>query len=129
MIAESGAIGEHIQNRDGAVFMRRITTSLAIAFALVGSELTFADDALVARGLRIAEQSCVKCHAVGADDSSRLKEAPPFRTLGQGYEVENLAEALAEGMVTGHAEMPEIKLEPDDIDAFIAYLMSIQVSR
>ena len=39
-----------------------------------------------------------------------------------------MAEALAEGIVTGHGpvNMPEFVLTPDQIDALLAYLVSIQ---
>jgi mono/diheme cytochrome c family protein len=40
--------------------------------------------------------------------------------------VENLEEALGEGIVTGHANMPEFRLEPDQIGDFIAYLKSLE---
>ena len=38
--------------------------------------------------------------------------APPFRLLPQRYPVEHLAEALAEGIVTGHPAMPQFKFHP-----------------
>jgi len=40
--------------------------------------------------------------------------------------VDNLAEALAEGILTGHPQMPEFAFPPDDVAAIIAYLKSIQ---
>jgi hypothetical protein len=40
----------------------------------------------------------------------------------QRYPIENLAEALAEGIVSGHPDMPVIVFEPADIEAFLAYL-------
>jgi mono/diheme cytochrome c family protein len=40
--------------------------------------------------------------------------------------VDHLGEALAEGITVGHADMPEFVLEPDEIDAFIAYLESLE---
>jgi mono/diheme cytochrome c family protein len=48
--------------------------------------------------------------------------APPFRTLSQRYPIENLAEALAEGIMTGHPAMPTFALDPRDIDALLAYI-------
>ena len=36
--------------------------------------------------------------------------APPFRDLPKRYPVENLAEALAEGIVTGHPARPRFIL-------------------
>ena len=40
--------------------------------------------------------------------------------------METLEESLAEGIVTGHADMPEIVWEPDQITDFLAWLASIQ---
>ena len=37
-----------------------------------------------------------------------------------------LEEALAEGLVTGHPDMPEFQFEARDVGAIIAYLNSIQ---
>jgi K+-transporting ATPase ATPase B chain len=38
----------------------------------------------------------------------------------------NFAEALAEGIRTGHPQMPEFVFAPDEVDSIIAYLKSIQ---
>jgi hypothetical protein len=52
--------------------------------------------------------------------------APPFRTLSRKYKIEGLAEALAEGLSTGHPDMPEFVFAPEDVGAIIDYLQSIQ---
>ena len=77
------------------------------------------------RGRVIAEKNCARCHAVGATGESPLKPAPPFRDLPQRYPVENLAEALAEGIVTGHSAMPEFTFQPNEIDALLTYIASL----
>jgi mono/diheme cytochrome c family protein len=44
------------------------------------------------------------------------------------YDVEGLAEALAEGIIvgnTGERQMPEFVLSPEEIDDLIAYLKSL----
>jgi hypothetical protein len=51
--------------------------------------------------------------------------APPFRTLSQRYPIETLAEALAEGIVTGHPEMPQFVFQPRDIDALLGYIAGL----
>jgi cytochrome c len=78
------------------------------------------------RGRVFVETHCAGCHAVGLTGESPLAEAPPFRTLEQRYPVEDLAEALAEGITTGHPSMPEFVLDPAQINDVIAYLKSIQ---
>jgi mono/diheme cytochrome c family protein len=80
----------------------------------------------VDRGRAILDENCSRCHAVGAEGGSPLAAAPPFRTLGKRYPVEDLEEALAEGIVTGHPEMPELSFEPEEIAAIVAYIKSLQ---
>jgi mono/diheme cytochrome c family protein len=77
-------------------------------------------------GREIARQDCSACHAVTRTDRSRQPEAPAFRTLGERYDVEGLAEALAEGISVGHPMMPEFVYPPDEVHRLIAYLKSLQ---
>jgi cytochrome c len=77
-------------------------------------------------GRGIADRLCSRCHAVGLTGDSRLAAAPAFRTLGRDWPVDNLAEALAEGIVTGHKEMPQFELTPRQIDELLAWLRLIQ---
>lgn len=76
----------------------------------------------VAKGRSILEKDCARCHAIGMDDTSHHEEAPPFRVVVTRYPPENLAEALAEGIVSGHPDMPEFVFQPDQIEAILAYL-------
>lgn len=85
-----------------------------------------ATQAEIDAGRQLAVQTCAACHATGTDDASPLAKAPAFRDLGKLYPVSNLEEALAEGIVTGHDDMPQVEWESDQIVAFIAYLESIQ---
>jgi len=54
--------------------------------------------------------------------------APPFRDISKRYPIENLGEALAEGIVTGHPAMPRFIFEPRDIEALLTYLASLTPS-
>jgi mono/diheme cytochrome c family protein len=83
-------------------------------------------DFLVETGSALLEQNCAQCHAVGVDADSPLQTAPPFQTVARAYDPEVLAEGLAEGIVTGHADMPEHAFEPDEIDAILAYLYHLR---
>lgn len=109
----------------------RVAAVAVILFAAAGAgavqaQETLAEAAQVERGKLIAKEACAACHAVGVDDASPNADAPAFRDLGQRYPVEDLAESLAEGIVTGHPDMPEVALEAQDVTSFIAYLKSIQ---
>jgi hypothetical protein len=59
------------------------------------------------------------------EDSSHHEEAPPFRVVVTRYPPEDLAESLAEGIVSGHPDMPEFVFEPPEIEAILAYLGSL----
>ena len=80
----------------------------------------------VDQGRTFAQAHFARCHAIGRTDASPFRPAPPFRTLHRRYPVETLEETLAEGIVTGHPRMPEFRLEPDQIEDFIAFLKSLE---
>lgn len=79
-------------------------------------------------GHALLEKHCGDCHAIEATGESKHHLAPPFRTLGQRYAIESLEEALAEGIVSGHPDMPEFKFKAEEVGAIIAYLKSLPVS-
>ena len=78
------------------------------------------------RGKTFALTNCARCHSLDRVTPSPLKVAPPFRSLHKRYPVESLAEALAEGIVTGHPTMPEFRLEPDQIRDLLSYLKTLE---
>jgi mono/diheme cytochrome c family protein len=79
----------------------------------------------VERGKAIAERLCARCHSVTPAGDSPVVLAPPFRQLPQRYPIEHLAEALAEGIVTGHPDMPQFKFSPPEIDALLGFIDSL----
>ena len=84
-------------------------------------------DRTLTLGRALVVRNCGVCHAVGRSDESPRAGAPAFRDLSQRYEVEALGEALAEGILTGHPEMPEFRFAPHEVDAILRYLQSLQV--
>lgn len=101
----------------------RIAAALWLSAMTVPSPVLGAD---MARGQMIIELYCARCHATGQSGASPHKSAPPFRYLSQKYPIESLAEAFAEGILTGHPDMPEFQFLPDEIDSILAYLHSLQ---
>ncbi len=95
------------------------------AFALPVTSPQAQDKNLAAEGKLLAEQYCARCHAIDTSDESKLAEAPPFRTFAAKWPVETLEEALAEGIVTGHPDMPVFQFEPDQIAALLEHLTAI----
>jgi mono/diheme cytochrome c family protein len=108
---------------------RRIKRSVfSVGLVLLGAGSAWPQDqrALESRGEDLLTTNCSRCHAIGRSGNSTHPEAPPFRTLGQRYPIEVLAEALAEGLSSGHPDMPEFRFEIDDVNAILAYLGAIQ---
>ena len=77
------------------------------------------------RGAALLERMCSSCHAVGRTGTSPHRQAPAFRTLSRRYAIESLEESLAEGIISGHPDMPEFKFGANDVGAVIAYLRVI----
>lgn len=111
--------------------MKRVVTCLA-AFATSAcaifacSAAARAEDEVAERGKAILALNCGRCHAVGMEDSSAHEEAPPFRVIVTRYPPEDLSESLAEGLVSGHPDMPEFVFQPPEIEAILAYLATLQ---
>src|SRR3712207_4612659 len=112
-------------SRDGlALVSRRPALTLAVLLCL-GAQSALAQQGRVRRGQAFAQTNCSGCHAIGRVGDSPLAIAPSFRDLHKRYPVEDLAEAFAEGITTGHPTMPEFVLDPAQINDLIAYLRSL----
>jgi mono/diheme cytochrome c family protein len=99
---------------------------LGVLLLCFWSTLGAAQQGRVQRGRVFAQTNCAMCHAVGRIGDSPLAIAPPFRTLHTRYRVDDLAEALAEGIVTGHPSMPQFQLDAAQIGDLIAYLKTLE---
>ena len=108
--------------------MMRMISLAACTFLLAAcaSHERAAPQSVEARGQALVQANCSACHATGRSGDSPAPEAPPFRTLSQNYRVAQLQEALGEGISVGHPAMPQFTFAPDDVDAIVAYLQSIQ---
>ena len=78
------------------------------------------------RGAALAHKYCSRCHGVDETGASPMGLAPPFRELSKRYPIENLAEALAEGIVVGHPAMPRFTFEPREINALLSYISGLK---
>jgi cytochrome c len=101
-------------------------TLILAAMLAMATRLPAAADEQLQRGHDLLQKDCAACHAIGKSGESPRSEAPAFRTLSQRYPIDSLEEALGEGIITGHNDMPEFKFDADDVGAIIAYLKSIQ---
>jgi cytochrome c len=100
-----------------------LTVACAASVCVTASAQGTAD---LKRGETIVTRDCARCHATMRTGESAHPEAPAFRTLGKRYPIESLEEALGEGIISGHPDMPEFVFESADVGAIIAYLKSIQ---
>jgi mono/diheme cytochrome c family protein len=103
--------------------MRTIAGGALLALIASG---VMAEDTMVRDGRQLAETYCSVCHSLDPAGASPHPEAPPFRTLHERYDVDWLAEALVEGLVSGHPDMPEFEFDPLQAEAIIVYLKSLE---
>jgi cytochrome c len=96
------------------------------AFVMSLGEAEKTADSTIIIGHGILRDNCARCHAIDAVSASPLAKAPPFRNVVKKYEPSALEEALAEGIVTGHEDMPQLSFEPDQIAAIVAYLDTLK---
>ncbi len=100
--------------------------SLGLVLVFSASAAAAQDAAALKRGEALVTRDCSRCHATARTGESTHPQAPAFRTLGQRYPIEALEEALGEGIISGHPDMPEFTFESTEVGAIIAYLKSIQ---
>jgi len=78
------------------------------------------------RGRALLKELCASCHAIDRLDMSPRPAAPPFRVIGQSFDLDQFGGRLREGLASSHRDMPEFRFDPDDADAVVAYLRTIQ---
>jgi mono/diheme cytochrome c family protein len=103
-----------------------LTSILLTACASAAEQPT--REALAADGREIAQSQCASCHAIGRTGDSPNSAAPRFDRLLERYRADVLEEELIEGVRVAHP-MPEFQLNPQGVDALVAYLQSIQRER
>lgn len=93
--------------------------------ALALSATAFAQDP-ARRGRALLTEFCARCHSIGKTGRSPHVGAPPFRTLGRSFDLDQLPRRLERGISSGHPDMPEFKFGEDDARAVRTYLYTIQ---
>lgn len=81
-----------------------------------------------ARGAALAVERCSACHAVGAEGESPVRNAPLFRELTRRLTMDELRVKLSDGLMIVHdeaVEMPLKRLEPQELEDFLAHLDSL----
>lgn len=103
----------------------RSSVVLAVAATLLSSGLGLATDR-VDRGRSLLAQHCAGCHAIGRGGQSPLPAAPPFRTIGNRLDMDELFERMLEGLSSAHRDMPMFRFSREDAHAVRSYLNTIQ---
>ena len=101
------------------------SVSIALALALLSAP-ALAD---ARKGARLAQEKCGACHATGMKGTSPDLKAPTFRRIANQWPPEQLQEALAEGIVTGHNAMPEFTFSTRQIDDLLDHLNRLRRAR
>ena len=80
----------------------------------------------VRHGRALVEEFCARCHAVGRTGRSPHADAPPLRSIGRSFDLDEFPRTLERGITSTHPDMPEFTFDADEVGAIIAYLKSIQ---
>lgn len=99
---------------------------IGVTVACLTSVAASAADSDTAKGKALLDANCARCHATGPDGASKHEKAPPFREVVTRYPLEDLEESLAEGIMSGHPDMPEISFKTDEIAAILGYLEQLK---
>jgi cytochrome c len=78
------------------------------------------------QGKTLLTRLCARCHAVGKTGASPHVGAPPFRSIGDRYDIRELTERMSERLISTHPDMPDFQFSQADAQAVRAYLYSIQ---
>ncbi len=100
----------------------------AVVCMSVAASIGSAVASSAADGEKLLQDNCSRCHAIGKEGDSPLPIAPPFRDVMKIYGADSLEEALGEGLVTGHPDMPEFVFPPDQVGAIVSYLHSLEAA-
>jgi cytochrome c len=128
LVRTKAANAGRLSSRRHADLFGPAALGLALALITVVEGPAAAQDDAVAEGHALVQMYCTDCHATEATGESLLPIAPRFRDLHLRYDVELLAEALVEGIVTAHPEMPQFEFDPPQAAAIIAYLKTLEPS-
>ena len=104
--------------------MRLISLLSAVTFVALSAAVPAQEP--VRHGRALLQEFCARCHAIGKAGRSPHVAAPPFRTLGRSFDLDQFPGLLERGISSDHPDMPEFKFSKDDAEAARAYLRTIQ---
>jgi mono/diheme cytochrome c family protein len=77
-----------------------------------------------AAGAAYAEKICAQCHSIKGAEPSPEPTAPPFKVVANTPGM--TATALTVWLSTSHPTMPNIVLEPQELDNVIAFILTLK---
>jgi mono/diheme cytochrome c family protein len=95
--------------------------------ALAAADWSAGAHAQTRSGQSLVEAHCASCHAAGPSGASPNHAAPPLRSIGTRYDLDELAERLRRGTIlAGHPDMPMFRFSRSEAHAIRDYLSAIQ---
>lgn len=77
-------------------------------------------------GARLAESECAGCHAISADMKSKSVDPNAPRFIDVAHMSSTTELSLKVFLRSSHKNMPNIELEPEEIDTVAAYILSLR---
>ncbi len=80
----------------------------------------------VRHGRALAQEFCGECHAITRHGRSPHSDAPPLRSIGRSYDLDDFARVMSGGLLSGHPDMPQFRFHFPDARDLRDYLRTIQ---
>jgi mono/diheme cytochrome c family protein len=120
IVGAEGALAETLADCNHRLYEPSLSACSMITFVAEAVDIGDAD-----RGLAYAQKICAECHNVQRSDAASPNPlAPPFGKIANtpGMSIT----ALTVWSRTSHPTMPNLIIEPHDMDDLIAYILSLK---
>jgi mono/diheme cytochrome c family protein len=110
--------------RETTTLLRRAALAGGLAAALGGASARADDNGLVMAGKTVAQTWCANCHVIADAQTRGSDQAPTWTSIANrpGTTSDTLHGVLAHP----HGKMPDFKLGNGEIDAVVAYILSLK---
>jgi mono/diheme cytochrome c family protein len=114
-------LSDKIKNQNGVNV--RYILPIALLFALTACSSSRGQSGDPVAGRAVARHICAECHLVAGPDPNSLQRGPAFVELAERTNIS--AGYLRAFLKDPHGEMPDIPLQPGDIEDLIAYILAM----
>lgn len=98
-------------------------TGMALA-GLLAAGSAVAQDPRVDAGREVAQRWCVNCHVIGPEQTQGSDQVPSLRSIAE--KPGTTAAGLHAFLAVPHGKMPDQALSNADLDAVVAYILSLK---